>query len=74
MTKKEPKKIKKTKAVEVEAVEVVETPVEAVEAPIVEESEAKRKFRANMELYKTQNPAKYETKEKELLEQLSKLN
>jgi len=48
----------------------VETPKAEV---AVEESEAKKAFRAYMENYKVSNPVKYKLKEVELLKQLNSL-
>jgi hypothetical protein len=52
-----------------EEVEVVETKTEVA----VEESTAKKQFRAYMDSYKLSNPVKYALKEKELLKQLNSL-
>ncbi len=68
MAKKKINKVEETEVVEDTAPEVSE-PVEATS----EESIEKKKFRENMELYKVQNPAKYEAKEATLLEQLNQL-
>lgn len=57
----------------------VELPVEAQPQPetpavvAVEESEAKKQFRAFIEKYKAQDPAKFASKEQELLNKLNKL-
>ena len=56
---------------EITSVEVTETPVQTVvEAP---ESEAKQAYRAMMEAYAKQNPAKYELKREAMEAKLNTL-
>lgn len=68
-------KAKKKEPVREESVEpivekVVETPTIEV---AVEESEARKSFKAYIEGYKLRNPKKYALKEKGLLEQLNQI-
>ena len=53
--------------------EELETMPKKIEEEIVEESDAKKKFRALIEAYRIKNPVKYETKKKVLEEQLNAL-
>jgi hypothetical protein len=78
-TTKNTKEVKQRKTKQ-KAVEIVvetlqiETPVETPEAEVaVEESTAKKAFRAYMEDYKIKNPAKYALKEKTFLAQLEQI-
>ena len=48
-------------------------PVEAIPEVAVEESEAKKQFRAFIEVYRQKNPVKYARKEPELLKKLNSL-
>ena len=57
----------------VETEEEVTTPEETQPEVAVEESEAKKKYRALIEDYKVKSPGKYALKEKELLAKLNSL-
>lgn len=54
--------------------ETTETPAEVAEVVNASESAEKTAFRALIEAYKVQNPAKYEVKKDELIKQLNNLN
>lgn len=69
------KTTKKPKATETpKETPVMACPVEAPKAEVaVEESEAKKSFRAYMESYKKSNPAKYAIKEQSFIKHLNSL-
>jgi len=70
-TKKTSKKATATKTAQVE--DKVETPILEPEIVAVEESDAKKAFRAYMESYKVENPVKYKLKEQAFITHLNSL-